>query len=296
MAIPVEHKKVERRGVLLEIGQFVRPVLLTALLIVAFWSVLTGMYQSWFQEYAYMEHGVLVLPAALYMAWTQREKLRTIPRSSSALGVLVLAWGSLQAMLGVAAHWVWVSRISVLIAFVGALAVSFGWRMVRTLAYPLGTLVLMVAPPTFLFDWLTLSLQLLASRLGERFLEALGYSVFREGNILHLVNATLSVEEACSGIRSLMAILFMCVLYNYFFVEGRPMRILILVMSIPIAILGNACRIVATGVASQYNHALITGTAHETFGYISVTIAAIGCMSVHILLLSIQRGWRSHHA
>ena len=155
--------------------------------------------------------------------------------------------------------------------------------------------MLMVAPPTFIFDWLTLSLQLLASRLGETFLETLGYSVFREGNILHLVGSTLSVEEACSGIRSLMAILFMCVLYNYFFVEGRVMRILILVMSIPIAILGNAGRIVATGVASQYNRALITGTAHETFGYISVTIAAIGCMSVHILLLSIQKSWRSHH-
>ena len=115
----------------------------------------------------------------------------------------------------------------------------------------------MVAPPTFMFARLTLSLQLLASRLGEACLETLGYSVLREGNILELVGIKLSVEEACSGIRSLMAIIFMCVLYNYFFVEGRSMKALILVMAIPIAILGNAVRIVATGIASQYNPALV---------------------------------------
>ena len=60
----------------------------------------------------------------------------------------------------------------------------------------------MVAPPTFIFERLTLSLQLLASRLGEACLEALGYSVLREGNILEMVGIKLSVEEACSGIRS----------------------------------------------------------------------------------------------
>jgi len=295
MAIPVEHKTLDQ-STFLQASLLVRPVVLVALLAIACWPILTGIYQSWFYEYAYMEHGVLVVPAALYMAWTLRDKLRVIPINSSASGMVVVLLSSLQAVIGLAAHWVWVTRMAVLVGLTGILALSFGWRMVRALAYPLGTLALAIAPPTFLFDWLTLSLQLLASRLGELSLEALGYSVFREGNILQLVGVTLSVEEACSGIRSLMAILFMCVLYNFFFVEGRLMKILILTMAVPIAILANAGRIVATGVASQYNRSLITGTAHETFGYISVTIAAIGCMAVHIVLVSIRRSWRSHHA
>jgi exosortase len=266
------------------------------LLIVAFWPILESMYGSWFDEGAYMEHGILVIPAAAYMAWTKKDKLKTIPRNPSVWGVILLLYGSLQAILGILAQWVWVSRMSFLISLVGSIAAVFGWRMVKEVIYPLATLVLMVAPPTFIFERLTLSLQLLASRLGETCLEALGYSVLREGNILEMVGIKLSVEEACSGIRSLMAIVFMCVLYNYFFVAGQWMRTFILVMAIPIAILGNAVRIVATGVASQYNPALVQGAAHEAFGYVSVVMAALGCVALHWGASSILKHWGTHHA
>ena len=176
-------------------------------------------------------------PAAVYMAWAKKDRLAQIPRQPSVWGLLVMTWGALQAW-GIAAQWVWVGRMAFLASsLVGCIAALFGWRMVRELVYPLCTLILMVAPPTFIFEKLTLSLQLLASRLGESVLEALGFSVLRQGNVLEMVGIKLSVEEACSGIRSLLAIIFMCVLYNYFFVRGARMKALILVMATPIAIL-----------------------------------------------------------
>jgi exosortase len=268
---------------------------LGALLIVAFWPILSGIYGSWFDEHAYMEHGILVMPAAAYMAWEKRGVLRKIPRQPSGLGVVLLLWGAFQAVLGIAAQWVWVARMSFLVSLVGWIAAVFGWRLVRQLVYPLCTLILMIAPPTFIFERLTLSLQLLASRLGEICLEALGYSVLRDGNILEMVGIKLSVEEACSGIRSLVAIFFMCVLYNYFFVPSWSMRAVLLAMAIPVAILGNAVRIVATGVASQYDPALVSGAAHEAFGYVTVAAAALGVIALHLMLQSIVKTWRAHH-
>lgn len=267
-----------------------------ALLIAAFWPILVSMYGSWFDEHAYMEHGVLVIPAAAYMVWTKRNKLKQVPQKPSAWGVFLLLGGALQALLGLAAHWVWISRMAFLVSLAGFIVSFYGLRMARELVYPLCTLTLMVAPPTFVFEKLTLSLQLLASRIGEICLENLGYSIVREGNILELVGAKLSVEEACSGIRSLLSILFMCTLYDYFFVENRRMRTVILIMAAPIAILGNALRIVATGIASQYNRELIHGAAHEAFGYVSVVVAGFGCVALHIAMLKIQKVWRSHHA
>ena len=255
-------------------------LVLAVLLVIAFWPILVGIWGSWFDENAYMEHGILVIPAAAYMAWTKKDKLKTLPRRPSSWGVLLVLGGALQAVLGLAAQWVWVARMSFLVSLVGYIAAVFGWRMIRELIYPLCTLLLMITPPTFIFERLTLSLQLLASRLGEFFLEALGYSVLREGNVLEMVGIKLSVEEACSGIRSLVAIFFMCVLYNYFFVPGRSMKALLLVMAIPIAILGNAVRIVATGVASQYNPALVSGAAHEALGYVTVMAAAFGVVAL----------------
>lgn len=301
MATPAEFEQAEMPAGATTPTQPSRPaarieiLILGIMLIIAFWPIVLSMYGSWFDEKAYMEHGILVIPAAVYMAWTKKDQLKTVPWKPSAWGTFLLFWGGLQAILGLAAQWVWVGRMAFLISLVGCIVAVFGWRMVRELIYPLCTLLLMVAPPTFLFSRLTLSLQLLASRLGELWLEALGYSVLREGNILELVGIKLSVEEACSGIRSLMAIIFMCVLYNYFFVRGWQMKAFILAMAIPIAILGNAVRIVATGIASQYNPALVQGAAHEAFGYVSVFIAAMGCVGVHLLMTSISKAWRSHH-
>jgi exosortase len=266
------------------------------LMLVAFWPILVSMYGSWFDPGAYMEHGILVIPAAVYMAWAKKDQLQRVARRPSAWGVILLLCGALQAMVGIAAQWIWVSRMSFLVSLVGAIVAIFGWRMVKELIYPLCTLILMVPPPSFVFERLTLSLQLLASRLGETCLEALGYSVLREGNILEMVGIKLSVEEACSGIRSLMAIFFMCVLYNYFFVPGRWMRAFLLVMAIPIAILGNAVRIVATGIASQYNPALTQGAAHEAFGYATVLVAATGCVALHLGASSLVKRWRTYHA
>ena len=273
-----------------------RAILAAVFLVIGFWPILVGMYGSWFDPGAYMEHGILVIPAAAYMVWTKWDQLKTVPLRPSAWGFALVICGALQAGLGELAHWVWVSRVSFLVSLVGCMVLLYGWKMIQETVYPLCTLLLMIAPPTFLLARLTLSLQLLASRLGEFCLEMFGYSVFREGNVLEMVGIKLSVEEACSGIRSLMAILFMAVLYNYFFVKGKSMKSLILLFSVPIAILGNAARIVATGIAGQYDPSLAGGAAHETMGYVSVAVAALGCMGMHIIMLSLQRFWRSRHA
>jgi exosortase len=307
MATPVGHKPVEHQpaegaslsksGGLPEALRVsgVQAIALAVLLGAAFWPILVGIYGSWFDERSYMEHGILVIPAAAYMAWAKRDKLAAIVPQPSRWGIVLLAWGALQALLGTVGQWVWVSRMAFLVSFVGSIALVYGFRMIRELTYPLCTLLLMIAPPDFIFQALTLRLQLLASRLGAAALEALGYSVLREGNILEMVGIKLSVEEACSGIRSLVAIVFMCVLYNYFFVEKKSMRIWILALAVPIAILGNAIRIVATGIAGQYNHDWVGGATHEAFGYVSVIVAALGCIAVHMGLVRFEKMREARH-
>jgi exosortase len=303
MAIPLEHKPVEGAvqpdapSMTVHTVPAIQALALGALLVVAFWPVLAGIYGSWFDDRAYMEHGILVVPAAAYMAWAKRDKLAAIsPDPSRWWGVGLVAWGAVQALFGTLGQWVWVSRMAFLISFVGCIILVYGFRMLKELTYPLCTLLLMISPPNFVFERLTLQLQLLASRLGAAALEALGYSVLREGNVLEMVGIKLSVEEACSGIRSLVAIVFMCVLYNYFFVEKKSMRVWILLLAIPIAILGNAVRIIATGVAGQYNHAWVSGATHEAFGYVSVLVAAAGCIGVHMALLRFEKMREARHA
>jgi len=266
------------------------------LLVAAYWPVLRSTYNSWFDGAAYMEHGILVIPVAACMVWARRSVLAGVPVAPSALGAVLVLCGAAQALLGEAAHWNWVSRTALLTSLAGCIAALYGWRMLRALLFPLVTLVFMIAPPTFLFERATIGLQLLSSRLGAKMLEALGYTVLREGNVLEMVGAKLSVADACSGIRSLPAIVFVSVVYSYFFVHARLTRVLIVLLAVPIAILANASRIVATGISSQYNRQLMEGQAHEVFGYLSVAAAGAGCVAVHLAALYIQKVRRARRA
>lgn len=266
------------------------------LLIGAFWPILKSMCASWFDEHSYMEHGVLVMPAAAYMVVRKWDELVRVPRGTSYWAVVLLLWGAVQAMLGLAAHWVWVSRTAFVVSLAGCIVALYGLRMLWEVVYPIGMLFLMIAPPTFLYERLTLGLQLFASRCGAAFLEAIGYPVLVEGNVLELVGGKLSVEEACSGIRSLVSVIFICALYNYFFVRGTSLRTFILLMSIPITILGNIGRIVIIGIATQHQIELARGAAHEAVGYLSVAVAAMGCVLLHLTMVYLRKVWRSHRA
>src|SRR5277367_1075255 len=88
--------------------------LVVTLLVIAFWPILVGIYGSWFDENAYMEHGILVVPAALYMAWVKRATLKGILPQASLAGLWIVLAGALLATLGIATQWFWLSRMAFL--------------------------------------------------------------------------------------------------------------------------------------------------------------------------------------
>jgi exosortase len=288
---------VNRRtvGELLRSG-WVQWIWIGALFLAAFRPTIVGTIGSWFDDGINMQHGLLVPFVAAYMVWAKQEVLKRIPQAPNYWGIAIVSGAALIWMLSLLTQWVWVSRMALLLGLTGCILALHGFRMVRALAYPLCTLVLMIAPPTFVSERVTLQLQLLASRLGEISLETLGYSVLREGNILEMVGEKLAVAEACSGIRSLTSLIFLAVAYNYFFVPKRSIRIIMLLAVVPVAILCNSGRIVATGIVGQYNRELAHGMLHETFGYFGLTLGAILLLLLHRVIVSWQSKESTHHA
>lgn len=259
-------------------------VLAGLLLAAAYSGTIIGIAGTWFESNSDMGHGFLVPPCAAYLVWLKRERLRRIPVNPSAWGLLLVFWAALQYLFGQAAHWVWFSRTAFIFALAGFILTLWGFKTLRELAYPLALLSLMIPPPTFLYEWLTLRLQLAASRLGEVLLDILGVSVLREGNLLEIPGDRMSVEAACSGIRSLLALVFFGAVYNFMFVGQRWIRVAVMMLIIPLAVVGNTARIVATGLVSQYNRAWAHGLLHDGFGYVSLVGAAIGLVVMHTAL------------
>jgi len=237
-----------------------------------------------------MEHGPFVPIIVAYMIWLKRDQLRLIPKMPSRWGIAMVGGAGLLSILSGLAQWTWVNRMAFLISFVGCIVAIYGFRMVGEIAYPLCTLVLMIAPPTFVIERITVELQLLASRLGEISLEFFGFSVLREGNVLEMVGEKLAVAEACSGIKSLMALIFLASVYNYFFVSRNSVRLFIFGAVVPVAILCNGARILATGVVGQYDRELAHGMLHATFGYMSLALGATLLILFHRVLVRICFG------
>jgi exosortase len=213
--------------------------------------VLAQLISDWATDDNY-SHGFLIPPLALYFAWERRQRLLDTPSAPSLAGLLVVLAGIGLLLLGVLGAERFLTRLSMLLVLVGGVAFVRGWSTVRILAFPLAFLLLMVPIPAIVFNQIAFPLQLLASQLGEVMLSAIHIPVLREGNLIVLANTTLEVAEACSGIRSLVSLLALGIIYGYFIDDRVGIRWVIALATVPIAILANAVRVAGTGAAAHH--------------------------------------------
>jgi exosortase len=228
-----------------------------------------------------VSHSLLLIPIIAWLVWTRRDRLAVAPRRPSTLGLVVVAGSLLVLMVGTAGVEFFLMRVSALGVVVGAIVYLAGWAWLRVLLFPVGLAALVIPIPPVLFYQLTFPLQVLATKFGVTALQVLGIPVFREGNVIWLAQTTLEVTEACSGIRSLLSLFTLAVLYGYFTDPRLMARVTIALSSIPIAIIANGLRIAGTGVAAHYiSPSTATGFFHAFSGWTMFLTSAVMLMAV----------------
>ena len=225
--------------------------LLVVSFVVLFHHVLPRLAQDWIHDDNY-SHGFLIAPLAAYFVWERRDRLATAIGRPSAWGLLIVLGSIALLLAGSLGAELFLTRISLIGVLAGGTVFLLGWRALRVLLFPLLFLLLMIPIPAIIFNQVAFPLQILASRVGETTLSALGIPVLREGNIIVLANTTLEVAEACSGIRSLISLLTLGLVYGYFLDPRLGVRIALALATIPIAIAANAARISGTGIAAHH--------------------------------------------
>ena len=246
--------------------------------------LLIQMIVQWWQDPDY-SHGFVVPLFVGYVLYQQRHQLRQVALEPSNLGLPVMVGAIGLLLAGSLGAELFVARFSLLFLLGGMLLFFSGWKVLRTVAFPLAFLALMIPLPAIIYNQVTFPLQLLASRLSSSWLELLGVPVLREGNVLVLPNYSLEVVEACSGIRSLMSLIALAVAYGYFAEKRHWVRITLVVLMLPIAVASNAMRVVGAGVLTYWfgPHAA-EGFFHLFQGWL-IFVSAVACMLlVHWLL------------
>jgi exosortase D (VPLPA-CTERM-specific) len=197
-------------------------------------------------------HGFFVPAFALFVLWQNRARVKATPLAPSWLGFPIIAFALVMLVLGVLGVELFTSRMS-LILLIGGLIILFrGWPLFRAVLFPWAFLSLGIPLPNLILQRVTFPLQILASKLSTSLLELVGIPVLREGNVIHLAAKSLEVVEACAGIRSMLSLLTLAIMYGYLMEQRNWVRVLLACSAVPIAVCANAFRIFGTGVLVQY--------------------------------------------
>ncbi|MBC7927410.1 MAG: exosortase/archaeosortase family protein [Bryobacteraceae bacterium] len=260
-----------------------------ALLILCYLPILRMLVHQWNTDED-MGHGFFVPVVAGYIAWQKRDELQGRFLRPNYLGLLVVFYAAIQGLIGSLGAELFLSRTAFVEAIVGSVLFLGGWHAIRVLSFPLALLIFMIPIPAVIYNQITFPLQIFASQVAAFSLDLIGIPVLREGNVLELPSQKLSVVEACSGIRSLLSLSFLSLVYAYFFDSKPWMRWALLIATIPIAILANAFRVTITGVMSEINPELAHGFMHTAQGWVIFMIALIILVMTHQL---IDKGYKA---
>jgi exosortase len=240
---------------------------------VVYWPVITSLVSAWSTDDNY-SHGFFIVPLALYFAWERRDRIARAPIAPSPFGLIVVAVSLLMLVGGLLGAELFLSRVSIIGIIAGAMLFLYGWPMMRVLTFPLLFLLLMIPLPAIIFNKIAFPLQLIASHVGERTINAMDIPILREGNVLILANATLEVAEACRGIRSLVSLFTLGIVFGYFVDRRTWARAVIALSAIPVAIFANGLRVASAGVAAHnFGAAGVEGLFHEFSGWVVFVLA-----------------------
>lgn len=259
-----------------------RTVFLTALLTWLYLPTLSRLFAQWMEDSDY-SHGFFVPLFSFYVVWQRRVQLSQLLPQPSWAGLPLLAFAMSVLILGQLGAELFLARFSLLLTAAGVIVLFLGWSHFRAVLFPWAFLFLMIPIPAIIFNQITFALQLVASRVAAATLALFGIPILQEGNLIHLPTLTLEVAEACSGIRSLVTLLTLAIIYGYLMDRRLWVRWLLAVSSIPIAVVANSTRIIGTGILVQYwGAARAQGYLHALWGWIVFLVSLM-------LLYALQR-------
>ncbi len=253
------------------------------LLTVCYFPILQQLVNQWLTDED-MGHGFFVPVLAAYVAWQKKDELLSANLQTNAAGLVLMALAAAQSIAGTLGAELFTQRVAFVFSVIGAVFYFGGWKAIRILAFPLFLLFFMIPIPAIVYNRITFPLQLIASQVAETVLSLVGIPVVREGNVLELPSQKLSVVEACSGIRSLLSLSFLSLIYGYFFENRQWVRWTLFFATIPIAITANASRVTLTGLLSEVNVEYSRGVYHSLSGWVVFVVAMVILVAFHQVL------------
>jgi exosortase len=252
------------------------------ILLVCYASTLRGMFDQWWNDED-MSHGFAVPLVIAWIVWKERARWMSLPASPTWWGFPLLAGAVAMQAISSLGLGLFASSVAFLVSIAGVVLCLGGFAFLRVWAFPFALSLFMLPKLAIVYNKTTLPLQLLASQLATFSLSATGFRVIREGVILDVGGHRVSVVEGCSGVRYLLSLAFIAVVFAYLADVKTWMRWVLLFAAVPIAIVANAVRVAVSAAVP----ALDSGTPHEVAGWCVFVLCLMLIFVVHRLFNSL---------
>ena len=219
-------------------------------LIAFFWSYRSGLVELWSLLLRSDEYsaGLFVPFLGVYILWSRRHDIAQCPVEPSVWGLFAFIMAQVVRLMGLFLMYSSAERLSIILSIAALVLLLFGWQLFRKVSTILLFLCLMLPWPNVMQYLIGLRLQGWATSSAVFCLEIIGYEVIQEGNIIHIGNASVAVVEACNGLRMITAFFVITGLVVLLVKRAWWEKLIILVSSLPIALLCNTIRLAITAV------------------------------------------------
>src|SRR5579863_1233330 len=237
------------------------PTLAVVALALCYSSTIGGMIHQWWTDED-MGYAFLVPFVIGWMVWKERARWRSLPIRPSMWGFAVLALGASLQVASVLGAGLFAGSLGFVLSLGGVILCLLGTAWLRAWAFPLLSTLFMLPKLAIVYNQVTLPLQLTATRLAGGMLSVAGFAVVRDGNILNVAGHSIAVVEACDGIRYLLPLAFLSLVFAYAAGAKSWLRVAMLAAAIPTAIVANALRVAFSGLSPI----LTEGIPHALLG------------------------------
>ncbi len=251
----------------------------------SFWPNIKELWNIWQRSDEYSS-GLLVPFLAVYILWSRRHDLAQCAIKPSIWGVFLFLAALTVRLFGLFFMYGSLERLSIALSIAALVLLLFGWRLFRKVSTVLLFLCLMLPWPNRIQAAVALPLQRWATSSAVFCLEMIGYGVIREGNVIHIGNATVAVAEACNGLRMVTAFFMIGGLVVLLVKRAWWEKLLILASSLPIALLCNTTRLVITAFAFTVLNGEHWEKIFHDFGGYAMMPLAIAAIVIELWLLT----------
>ncbi|HIJ39788.1 MAG TPA: exosortase [Deltaproteobacteria bacterium] len=265
------------------------PLFILVLISALYFRMAIDLFQIWISSDEHA-HGLLLVAISIYLLFKRRKEIVAIETKSWLPGLFLLIAAIFLFLAGHIAVEYYIQRCSLMVLLLGIIGYIYGKKAFKIFLVPILLLLLAVPLPQIIVNTLTLPLKSLVSSFSAEILRLLDIAVLQEGNILVLPGITLEVVNACSGIRSVFALLVLAFLFSYD-MKSPFQRVLLVILTVPLAVFTNSLRITATGIlASNWNAETALRFYHDFGGWVIFVVSLVLLFALKKLIHVIGSG------